>query len=115
MGRGNGRRSVRQGHKFVRWAKVCTGKVSERGRAAVALECAVGALNKGSLQGLQKAGGEENETLESEAGAEVLGRLEDLGEAACSAPDTEAANESEAAERMSDAQDFQFRDLRYAG
>ena len=114
MGRENGRRTVRQGHKFVHWAKLYTGEGFERGRAAEGLDNAVGALKGGSLQGLQKAGGEENETLGTAVGAEVLGRVEGLGEVACSAPDTEAVNESEAAERLSDAQGFQFRDLRYA-
>ena len=115
MGRGNGRRTVRQGHTFVHWAKLYTGKGPEPGIFVEGLDNAVGALKEGSLQGLQKAGGEENETLDSAVGAEVLGRVEGLGEVACSAPDTEAMNESEAAERLSDAQDFQFRDLRYAG
>lgn len=93
-----------QTHKFAHWEEHYTEKRPAPERAA--------GSDGGGLLGVQQTGGEENVTLHSET--EAPGRLEDLREGVCSAPDTEAGKESEGAAQLS-ALDFQFRDLRYVG
>ena len=102
-------------HKFVHWVGHYTEKRPARERAARDFDKAVEAPDGGGLLGVLKTGVEENVTRHSEAVMERPGRLEDLREVVCSAPDTEVEIESEGAVPLSDALDYQFRDLRYLG